>query len=142
MLYVFCSSLIFIYQISFVLTFSSARLYNNKFNINPIRIKSILHSTSQQTDIDTDIDIDREAAKLFGRFADNYLLLDVEGAGSPEMMNCCHGGCDNCNYSHIFDNMTSGRPKWVPVYVNRKLIDGRDHMSPWSVLFTGISSSI
>ena len=111
--------------------------------MNELRIKSILNSITQQTtDIDTSIDLDREAAKLFGRFSDNYLLLDVEGAGSPEMMNCCHGGCDNCNYSHIFDNMTSGRPKWVPVYVNRNLIDGRDHMSPWSVLFTGISSSI
>ena len=29
---------------------------------------------------------------MFGRLTDNYLLLDIEGAGTPEMMNCCHSG--------------------------------------------------
>lgn len=29
--------------------------------------------------------------------------------GTPEMMNCCHGGCDNCDYSHVFDYMSSAR---------------------------------
>lgn len=51
------------------------------------------------------------------------------------MMNCCHGGCDNCAYSHIFDNLSSGRPKWIPLYSYRKLIDGRSHLAPWASIF-------
>lgn len=51
---------------------------------------------------------DIELIKLFGRLADKELLLDVPGAGTPEMMNCCHGGCSNCDYSRIFDSMSSG----------------------------------
>ena len=78
----------------------------------------------------------RELTKLFGRMSDKMLLLDVPGAGTPEMMNCCHGGCDNCDFSHVFDNLTAGRPKWVPLYAYRKLIDGRDHTSPWAGIFT------
>ena len=37
---------------------------------------------------------DNEAflTSVFGRLTDNYLLLDIEGAGTPEMMNCCHSG--------------------------------------------------
>lgn len=37
---------------------------------------------------------DNEAflTSIFGRLTDNYLLLDIEGAGTPEMMNCCHSG--------------------------------------------------
>ena len=31
----------------------------------------------------------KEQSKIFGRLADKMLLLDVPGAGSPEMMNCC-----------------------------------------------------
>jgi hypothetical protein len=77
-----------------------------------------------------------QRALLFNKLADKRLLLDVEGAGTPEMTNCCHGGCDNCDFSRIFDEMNSGRPKWVPVYSRRKLIDGREHFSSWStVLF-------
>ena len=38
---------------------------------------------------------ERELAKIFGRLADKMILLDVPGAGTPEMVNCCHGGCDN-----------------------------------------------
>jgi len=86
-----------------------------------------------------------DLVKIFGRMAENYLLLDVPGAGTPEMMNCCHGGCDNCNYSHIFDNLSSGRPKWIPLYCHRSLIDGRNHVSKWSSIFadefTHLSSS-
>ena len=43
-----------------------------------------------------------ELTKLFGRMADKVLLLDVPGAGTVEMMNCCHGGCDNCDFARIF----------------------------------------
>jgi hypothetical protein len=51
--------------------------------------------------------------------------------------NCCHGGCDNCNFSQVFDEMRSSRPKWVSCYVDRTLIDGRAHKSPASQLFAG-----
>ena len=77
----------------------------------------------------------RELTKIFGRMSDKMLLLDVPGAGTPEMMNCCHGGCDNCDFSHVFDNMSAGRPKWVPTYSYRQLIDGRDHHSAWASIF-------
>lgn len=58
------------------------------------------------------------------------------------MMNCCHGGCDNCDFSHVFDNMAAGRPKWVPLYAYRQLIDGRDHTSPWATIFGGDGQAI
>ena len=77
-------------------------------------------------------------AQLFGRLADKVLLLDVPGAGTPEMKDCCHGGCDNCPYSRIFDEMRAGKAKWVAFYGYREHIDGRNHQSPWSeTLFAG-----
>jgi len=78
---------------------------------------------------------DAEVAKLFNRMADKYLLLDVPGAGTPEMINCCHGGCDNCDFSRIFDEMSSGRVKWVALYPFRKHPDGREHTPPWMSMF-------
>jgi len=59
------------------------------------------------------------AAQVFGRLADKKLLLDVPGAGTPEMKDCCHGGCDNCDYSRVFDEMNAGKAKWVACYVER-----------------------
>lgn len=67
--------------------------------------------------------------------ADKNLLLDIPGAGTPGMMNCCHGGCDNCDYARVFDNLSSGRPKWIATYLDRQLIDGRSHTSRWSSIF-------
>ena len=78
---------------------------------------------------------ERELAKIFGRLADKMILLDIPGAGTPGMVNCCHGGCDNCDYSHVFDQMNAGRAKWVPSYTYRQLIDGREHTSTWSKIF-------
>ena len=78
---------------------------------------------------------ERELAKIFGRLADKMILLDVPGAGTPAMANCCHGGCDNCEYSHVFDQMNAGRAKWVPSYTYRQLIDGREHSSLWLKIF-------
>lgn len=78
-----------------------------------------------------------EQAKLFGRLADKELLLDVPGAGTPEMRDCCHGGCDNCDYSRIFDQMRAGKPKWVAGYAERELIDGRRHVPRWRAAFGG-----
>ena len=77
----------------------------------------------------------RELTKIFGRLAAKSILLDIPGAGTPEMANCCHGGCDNCNYSHSFDNLSAGRAKWVPTYSTRTLIDGRSETAPWAGLF-------
>lgn len=77
----------------------------------------------------------RELTKIFGRFAAKSILLDIPGAGTPEMANCCHGGCDNCNYSHSFDNLSAGRAKWVPTYSIRTLIDGRTEKAPWANIF-------
>jgi hypothetical protein len=55
------------------------------------------------------------------------------------------GGCDNCDFSHVFDCLTAGRVKWVALYPFRKLIDGREHTAPWSTIFvdgTGISRRV
>lgn len=90
-----------------------------------------------------------EAAKLFGRLADKKLLLDVPFAGTPELRNCCHvmlvsssvvssasqGGCDNCDFSRVFDEMNSGRPKWICLYTEREFIDGRRHEPTWAGVF-------
>ena len=38
---------------------------------------------------------EQAAAQVFARLADKKLLLDVPGAGTPEMKDCCHGGCDS-----------------------------------------------
>ncbi|KAJ8600052.1 hypothetical protein CTAYLR_001830 [Chrysophaeum taylorii] len=83
-----------------------------------------------------------QIAKLFGRFADKKLLLDVPGAGTPDMKNCCHGGCDNCDFSRVFDEMNAGRPKWVACYAERELIDGRRHEAPWKQMFEGDVSEL
>lgn len=76
-----------------------------------------------------------EVIKLFNRMCDKYLLLDVPGAGTPGMINCCHSGCDNCDFARVFDEMSSGRAKWVALYPYRKHCDGRDHTPPWSKIF-------
>ena len=34
--------------------------------------------------------------------------MRIHRAGTPEMMNCCHGGCSNCDYSRVFDSMSAG----------------------------------
>ena len=59
---------------------------------------------------------EQAAAQVFARLADKKLLLDVPGAGTPEMKDCCHGGCDNCDYSRVFDEMNAGKAKWVACY--------------------------
>ena len=37
-------------------------------------------------------DIDVEMAKVFNKLAEKLLLLDVPGAGTIEMSQCCHSG--------------------------------------------------
>ena len=102
------------------------------------RTLSALSSLSAEADVENasvDLDTATEMAKLFNRMSDKFMLLDVEGAGSPGMINCCHSGCDNCEFRFRFDQMSAGRAKWVPLYPDRKHIDGRSHLAPWSVIF-------
>ena len=82
-----------------------------------------------------------ELTKLFGRMADKVLLLDVPGAGTVEMMNCCHGGCDNCDFARIFDEQRAAKPKWVAHYGFWKHPDGRSHRPPWATAIFGEGSS-
>lgn len=92
-----------------------------------------LFSTTSDILIDT-----KDLVNIFSRMADKSILLDVPGAGTPDVANCCHSGCDSCNFSHIFDNLSSSRAKWVATYVYREFIDGRNHMAQWTKLF-GVS---
>lgn len=82
-----------------------------------------------------------DLVKIFNKLSDKELLLDVPGAGTPELANCCHGGCDNCAVSHIFDSLSSGRPKWIALYPYRRFIDGRDHSPRWMQLFEGLEAA-
>lgn len=68
---------------------------------------------------------------MFGRLADKILLFDVPGAGTPAMKDCCHGGCDNCAFTRVFDEMRSGRPKWIAHYTFLEHMDGRSHRPSW-----------
>lgn len=47
------------------------------------------------------------------------------------MKDCCHGGCDNCEFARVFDELRSGRPKWIALYDYREHIDGRSHKPSW-----------
>mmetsp|Transcript_1644 Transcript_1644/g.2510 ORF Transcript_1644/g.2510 Transcript_1644/m.2510 type:complete len:192 (+) Transcript_1644:53-628(+) len=78
---------------------------------------------------------ERALGQIFGRLADKCILLDIPGAGTPEMRNCCHSGCDNCLYSRVFDEMNAAKPKWIALYTTREFIDGRDHTAPWTRIF-------
>lgn len=80
-------------------------------------------------------DIDVEMAKVFNKLAEKKLLLDVPGAGTIEMSQCCHSGCDNCEFARIFDEMNSGRAKWIPTYGDMKHVDNRNHVAKWMNLF-------
>lgn len=69
-----------------------------------------------------------------GRF-DVCIPACVVGAGTPEMKDCCHGGCDNCDYSRVFDEMNAGKAKWISCYLDREHIDGRRHEAPMLRVF-------
>eukprot|EP01040_Poterioochromonas_malhamensis_P008235 gene8235-8905_t len=79
---------------------------------------------------------ERQIINLFCRLAEKRLLLNIPEAGLPEVVNCCHSGCDSCNYSRIFDELTSGRPKWIPFYKDLTFIDGRRHITKWNSIFS------
>eukprot|EP01040_Poterioochromonas_malhamensis_P012977 gene12977-14227_t len=85
---------------------------------------------------------ERQIINLFCRLAEKRLLLNIPEAGLPEVVNCCHSGCDSCNYSRIFDELTSGRPKWIPFYKDLTFIDGRRHITKWNSIYPDSSHRI
>lgn len=106
--------------------FSSHSTTSQKGNLVSRKTKTLCYASALDS---------RELTKIFLRFSAKTILLDVPGAGTPEMANCCHGGCDNCNYSHVFDSLSAARGKWVPTYFARTLIDGRTSTAPWAAIF-------
>lgn len=107
-----------------------------------VRTLVLRHQTSLQSTVAQQTVNEVDISALFCAFSDKYLLLDVPGAGTPEMVNCCHSGCDNCEFARIFDCLTSGRPKWVALYAYRQHSDGRDHTPPWTSIFENKQSGI
>jgi hypothetical protein len=96
-----------------------------------------LRSTAVAADLTT-LQDEVVLTKLFGRLADKLLLCDVPGAGTVEMMNCCHGGCDNCDFARVFDEYRAAKAKWVAHYNFLEHPDGRTHRPPWaSAIFGG-----
>jgi hypothetical protein len=69
-----------------------------------------------------------ELVKVFGRLADKAIFMD-ESAGQ-----CCHSGCDNCEWRYDFDIMRAARPKWLVTYAERKF-DSDAHTAKWKALF-------
>jgi len=82
-------------------------------------------------EVATEVD-PKEAVKLFGRLADKYILLDAS-AGL-----CCYSGCTDCEYrepggGYRMADQRAARPKWIPVYEERKFSDGKEHMPKWNI---------
>ena len=73
-----------------------------------------------------------EAAKLFGRFAEQQLYLD-KNVGAR-----CHSACSDCEWrdpegGYRFDVLKSTVPKWLPCYLERDFHDERGcHVPTWS----------
>ncbi|GMI08162.1 hypothetical protein TrVE_jg12489 [Triparma verrucosa] len=81
----------------------------------------------------------KEKAKIFGRLADKYILLDESGG------DCCYSGCKDCEYrdpdgSYRMAEMLAARPKWIVPYSRRSFGSAsglKDHSSRWlSTLFS------
>lgn len=84
-----------------------------------------------------------DAAKFFGRFAEQTLYLD--GAVGA----CCHSACSDCEWrlpdgGYRFDLMKASVAKWVPCYLARDFGDERGcHTPVWaSTLFPDGAASI
>lgn len=71
-----------------------------------------------------EIPSEEELIKVFGRIADKQIYLD-ESAGQ-----CCHSGCDNCEWRYDFDVMRAARPKWLVTYQERAF-DAATHRAKW-----------
>lgn len=55
----------------------------------------------------------------------NQAIFLDESAGQ-----CCHSGCDNCEWRYDFDVMRAARPKWLVTYQERKF-DSDAHRAKW-----------
>jgi hypothetical protein len=80
------------------------------------------------------------AVKLFGRLAENYIMLDASGGM------CCYSGCSDCEYrlpggGYRMADQSSARPKWIPSYDARANTD-REHATKWSTTFFADSPMI
>jgi hypothetical protein len=74
-----------------------------------------------------------EAARLFGRFADQVLYLDANVGA------CCHSACSDCEWrdaegGYRFDLMKAVKPKWACCYLHRDFADERGSHTPRWVL--------
>ncbi|GMI51236.1 hypothetical protein ScalyP_jg3107 [Parmales sp. scaly parma] len=79
------------------------------------------------------IDDEKEFAKLFGRIADKFILLDAS-AGL-----CCYSACADCEFrlpggGYRMSEQTASRAKWVCTYSTRTT-DTKSHTSRWAGLF-------
>jgi hypothetical protein len=83
-----------------------------------------------------EVDLNKEAVKLFGRLAEKYILLDAS-AGQ-----CCYSGCADCEFrlpggGYRMADQSSARPKWIPAYSAREGANGKKHETKWSVELFG-----
>ena len=73
-----------------------------------------------------------DAAKIFGRLAENTLYLE------KEVGVCCHSACSDCEWrlpdgGYRFDVMKASFTKWVPCYLSRDFEDERGcHTPAWA----------
>jgi hypothetical protein len=112
-------------QIKYSFILKSSWILQDKYYIKSDLQHNLLTPTSTSRSMSK---IDESAiSNIFSRIAEPRILLNIPGAGTPEMANCCHSGCDNCAYSRLFDEMQAGQAKWIPLYSYSELIDGRSH---------------
>ena len=79
----------------------------------------------------------KDAAKIFGRLAEKYIMLDSSGGM------CCYSGCSDCEFrnpegGYIMADQSAARPKWIPCYEEKSYeLSGKEHTSKWSAeIFT------
>mmetsp|Transcript_21571 Transcript_21571/g.26701 ORF Transcript_21571/g.26701 Transcript_21571/m.26701 type:complete len:222 (-) Transcript_21571:58-723(-) len=74
----------------------------------------------------------KEAAKLFGRLAEKYIMLDSSGGL------CCYSACSDCEFrnpegGYIMADQSASRPKWIPCYETREFESmDKSHTTKWS----------
>eukprot|EP00640_Fibrocapsa_japonica_P007446 CAMPEP_0113940976 /NCGR_PEP_ID=MMETSP1339-20121228/6999_1 /TAXON_ID=94617 /ORGANISM="Fibrocapsa japonica" /LENGTH=199 /DNA_ID=CAMNT_0000944989 /DNA_START=94 /DNA_END=693 /DNA_ORIENTATION=+ /assembly_acc=CAM_ASM_000762 len=84
--------------------------------------------------VDSEIDV-ADLAKIFGRLSEKEIFMD------PAVGACCHSACTDCEWrkpdgGYRFDLIRSGRPKWIPTYIERDFKDSRGcHVPQWSEMF-------
>jgi hypothetical protein len=69
----------------------------------------------------------KDAVRVFGRLAEKYIMLDESGGM------CCYSACKDCEYrlpdgGYRMADQRSSRPKWIPVYEERKFASNNNNM--------------